>query len=61
MGASSRHITNLKQYILETFDIYGFWLHFVVLLKSDLDVQQTNLRCCIKKLLMTNILDGVPY
>jgi hypothetical protein len=23
-GASSRHITNLKQSILETFDIYGF-------------------------------------
>jgi hypothetical protein len=24
MGASSGHITNLKQYILETFDIYEF-------------------------------------
>jgi hypothetical protein len=23
VGASSRHITNLKQSILETFDIYG--------------------------------------
>ncbi len=23
MGASSRHITNIKQSILETFDIYG--------------------------------------
>jgi hypothetical protein len=25
-GARSRHITNLKQSILETFDIYGFTL-----------------------------------
>jgi hypothetical protein len=26
-GTSSRHITNLKQSILETFDIYGFNPH----------------------------------
>jgi hypothetical protein len=25
-GASSRHITNLKQSILETFDIYGWFI-----------------------------------
>jgi hypothetical protein len=32
-GASSGYITNLKQSILETFNIYVFLSHFVVLLK----------------------------
>ncbi len=27
---SSRHITNLKQSIMETFDIYGFFQHFLL-------------------------------
>jgi hypothetical protein len=46
--ASTGHTTNLKQSILKTFDINVS--HNVVLLKSDLDLQQTHLsvpgNCC---------------
>jgi hypothetical protein len=54
-GTSSRHITNLKQSILETFDIYGLPPGDVIL--AQLACPLIDVIFCLTNLSLTNIVE----